>query len=411
MPKNRQESGMIHCFYAKNSGSIREGVELDFRVPGTTPDHPRFRRSATVPNVRLPSVIVLIGPNGSGKTTLLRTMTSTASFMTRSFDYRSDEGILGFFAFGSRESRREPTRVEIDFDADWPFCDSDGRSALRYTLELLRDESGRGQASRVGYEALHAFPNGRPRRVFERRGEAPVQVAKDLGLRPGDDRLASIPPDASVIATLAKLGVAPFAAMARDIGAVQSNIAGPDPWRSPDDVAARTYQNVPEFVEKVSDVLPRLDLGIEEMKVYELSDGPALGFKHRGLDAPVPLLRESAGTRHLIRTFPILQFALEAGSLAVLDDFDVGFHADLAVEIIRWFQSEDRNPRGAQLVCSTHNLSLLDDLEKEEVFIAEKDRDGATRVYGVRHVAGVRRAENLQKLYRSGALGGTPTFG
>ena len=402
---------MIHRFYVKNFESIREGVDLDFRVPGTTPDHPRFRGSATVPNVRLPSVIVLIGPNGSGKTTLLRTMTSTANFMARSFDYRSDEGVLGFFAFKSPESRREPTRVEIDFDADWPFCGSDGRSALRYTLELLRDENGHGLASRVGYEALHAFPNGRPRRVFERRGEGPVHVAKDLGLRPGDDRLASIPPDASVIATLAKLGVAPFVAMARDIEAIQSNIAGSDPWRLPDDMAVRAYQNVPEFVEKVSNVLPRFDLGIEEMKVYEMSGGPTLGFNHRGLDVPVFLTNESSGTRHLIRTFPILQFALETGSPVVLDDFDVEFHADLAVEIIRWFQSEDHNPRGAQLVCSTHNLSLLDDLEKEEIFIAEKDRDGATRAYGVRQVAGVRRAENLQKLYRSGALGGIPTFG
>ena len=94
-----------------------------------------------------------------------------------------------------------------------------------------------------------------------------------------------------------------------------------------------------------------------------------------------------------------------------MDDFDAEFHADLAAEILRWFQSEDRNPHGAQLICSTHSLSLLDDLEKEEVFIAEKDRDGATRAYGVRQVPGVRRTEDLQKLYRSGALGGIPTFG
>ncbi len=402
---------MIHRFYVRNIQSVREGVELDFRVPGTTPDHPRFRRRASPPGVRLPSVIVLIGPNGSGKTTLLRTMISIVNFMARSFDYRSDEEVLDFFAFESHESRRKPTRVEIDFDTEWSPFGSDGRSVLRYTLELLRDENGHSQASRVGYEALHAFPNGRPRRVFERRGGGPVHVAKDLGLRPGDDRLASIPPNASVIATLAKLGVAPFMALAQDVGALQSNIAGSDRWHPPDDVAVRTYQELPEFVEKVSDVLPRFDLGIEEMKVYELSGGPVLGFNHRGLDTPVLLAGESSGTRHLIRTFPILQFALKLGSLAVLDDFDAEFHADLAAEILRWFQSEDRNPRGAQLICSTHNLSLLDDLEKEEVFIAEKNRDGATRAYGVRQVAGVRRAENLQKLYRSGALGGIPTFG
>lgn len=406
MQEIRRDNEMIHRFYVKNFQSVREGVELDFRVPGTTPDHPRFRRRAGS-SVRLPSVVVLVGPNGSGKTTLLWAMTSTARFMARSFDYRS---VLDFFAFQSPEARREPTRVEVDFDAEWPPYGSDGRSVLRYTLELLRDEN-RIQASRVGYEALHAFPNGRPRRVFERRGGAPVHVAKDLGLRPGDDRLTSIPPNASVIATLAKLGVAPFAVMARDIEAVQSNILGSDPWRPSDDMAVRAYQSLPELVGKVSDVLPRSDLGIKDMKVYELPGGPSLGFRHRGLDTPVLFMDESSGTRHLIRTFPSLEFALENGGLAVLDDFDAEFHADLAAEILRWFQSEDRNPRGAQLICSTHNLSLLDDLEKEEVFIAEKDRDGATRAHGVRQVAGVRRTENLQKLYRSGALGGIPTFG
>ena len=340
---------------------------------------------------------------------MLRAITATMNFMARSFGYQPGEGIIGFFAFESRESRREPTRVEMEFDAEWPPFDSGGGTVFRYTLELLRDDDI--LATRVGYEALHAFPRGRPRRVFERRGEEPVHVARGLGLRPGDDRLASVPPTASVIATLGKLGVASFAAMARDFEFVRSNVAGAERLNLSDDLAIRAYQEVPELTEKVSGMLPRFDLGIQNMEVRELPSGPALSFDHHGLDTPLRLISESAGTRHLVRTFPLLQSALDDGSIAVMDDFDVEFHADLAVEVLRWFQSMERNPRGAQLICSTHNLSLLDDLEKEEIFIAEKDRDGATRAYGVRQIAGVRRTENLQKLYRSGALGGLPSLG
>ena len=401
---------MIHRFYVRNYRSIREGVELDFRVPGTTPDHPRFRSGAAASGLRLPTTVVLIGPNGSGKTTVLRAMTNTMNFMAQSFGYQPGEGILGFFSFKSRESRRAPTRVELEFDAEWPPFDSGVGALFRYTLELLRDDDDI-LATRVGYEALHAFPRGRPRRVFERRGEEPVHVARGLGLRPGDDRLASVPPTASVIATLGKLGVASFAAMARDFEFIKSNVAGAERWHLSDDLAIRTYRNAPDLTENVSGMLPRFDLGIQNMRVYQLSSGPTLVFDHHGLDAPLDLISESAGTRHLVRTFPLLQSALDDGSLAVMDDFDVEFHADLAVEVLRWFQSAERNPRGAQLICSTHNLSLLDDLEKEEIFIAEKDRDGATRAYGVRQIAGVRRTENLQKLYRSGALGGLPSLG
>ena len=106
-----------------------------------------------------------------------------------------------------------------------------------------------------------------------------------------------------------------------------------------------------------------------------------------------------------------LDTALETGGLAVMDALDNDLHADLVDEILGWFRREDTNPRNAQLICSLHGLSALDDLEKEEVFIVEKDREGATRAYGVRDVEGIRRSSDLRKLYRSGALGGLPSFG
>lgn len=409
--KYRRMSSMIHRFYVKNFASVRDGLDLDFRVPGTTPDLPRFRKSKACPNVRLPTVILLIGANGSGKTTLLRALRETSSFAADSFAYPADEGILGFRPFLSQKSNSEPTRIEIDFEAAWFSPNSEDPSLYRYTLEIHHEESLSSQSRRVKYEALHTFSTGRSRRLFERRNGKPVYVAKHLALRPGDERLASIPSNASIVSTLAKLSVEPFVTMAQDLRSIQSNIVGFEPWHPPDDLAVRHYQASPELVEKVSDILPRFDLGIKNMDIYRLQRGPTLKFDHHGLEVPVLLPFESSGTRHLVRMFPLFYSALETGSLAALDDFDVEFHADLAVEIMRWFQGEDRNPRGAQLICSSHNLSLLDDLEKEEVFIANKDRSGATYAYGIREVTGVRRSESLQQLYRSGTLGGLPAFG
>ena len=78
LTKKRYYLRMIVSFSVENYHSIREEVVLDLRIPGTAPDLPRFRRSEAKPDIRLPSVVVLIGPNGSGKTTLLSALNATA---------------------------------------------------------------------------------------------------------------------------------------------------------------------------------------------------------------------------------------------------------------------------------------------------------------------------------------------
>ena len=84
---------------------------------------------------------------------------------------------------------------------------------------------------------------------------------------------------------------------------------------------------------------------------------------------------------------------------------------DIAGEMLGWFRSRETNPKDAQLLVSSHNVGLLDDLEKEELFIVEKDADGATRVHGAQDVRGLRRDTRLYPKYRAGVLGGIPKIG
>ena len=215
-----------------------------------------------------------------------------------------------------------------------------------------------------------------------------------------------------MISTFAKFDVEPFPLIAADFMAVQRNIAGPEALQPSTDLVTRFYRDNPELVTRLSDRLQRSDLGIERMRVEPLPDGQwILVFDHQGLDAPVILSNESTGTRHLVHVFPQLDMALQTGHIAIMDALDSELHTELVGEVLRWFQRPETNPSGAQLICSLHSMSALDDLDKEEVFIVEKSPDGATSVHGARQVAGLRRTENLLKVYRSGALGGLPTLG
>ncbi len=174
----------------------------------------------------------------------------------------------------------------------------------------------------------------------------------------------------------------------------------------------QVYRNHQPLVEQVSDKLSRFDMGIGKMAPQLLPDGTwLLTFAHNGLDSPVVLDNESAGTRHLVHVYPQIHFVLELGHLAIMDALDTDFHTELSVEILEWFRREDTNPHNAQLICSIHNLSILDDLEKEELYLVEKSAEGATSIYGASEIMGLRRVGNLQKQYRSGIMGGLPTFG
>lgn len=399
---------MIHKIIISNFGSIRDPLELNFRIPGTTPDLPRFRASSARPETRLPSVVAFVGPNGSGKTTILNALSSTAQFAAFSHDH----GMTGFWPFLATESVVRPTRIQIDLDADWFSVEDEERFDLyRYTLELAYQPDSR-TATRVAYEALHMFPRGRPRRVFERRGDNPVYVSRVTGVKPGSERLEFVRSDASLVSTMAKLNVRPFARMHAFLGCIGSNLSDNKLLTPDEESIVEDFQHDPELVAEVSRSLQRVDLGIESLDLAADSDKPAtISFKHPGLDWPIPFGMESAGTRNFVHLFPEIFGALETGAVSVLDALDYELHPDLAAEMIHWFQSPETNPHGAQLFCSLHNVAVLRQLEKDELVIVEKTSEGVTRAYGAWQVEGVRRSASLDREYRSGALGGLPHLG
>ena len=404
---------MITSFSVSNYQSIREEVVLDLRIPGTAPDLPRFRRSASKPDIRLPSVVVLIGPNGSGKTTLLKALIAVAQLASSASPTEAHNPINGFMPFLSLETRRKTTRFCIELETDW-LAPGEARQLFRYELAVARDASVL-QRHFFHYEALSCFPKGRPRRLFERGNPGePIYASGEFRLKPNDDRLKAVRSDTSVLATLALLNVDLAMQIVNDMRLFlwSSNIVYHGKWEPPTETIIQLLEQNPELRAWVEKLIQSSDLGIQGFGIRQgILGGKTAVFNHHGLDEPVDLHSESSGTKRLFHQLPKIYFALNRGLPAVLDEIDGDLHVNIASEVFDWFRFRETNPNDAQLFVTSHNVGLLDDLEKEEVFIVEKDGSGATKVHGAQDVRGLRRDARLYPKYRAGVLGGLPKIG
>ena len=401
---------MIHRFSVSNYGSIREEVTLDLRIPGTAPDLACFRRSEAKPDVRLPAVAVLMGPNGSGKSTLLRALVD----VIRIASILQHQPPLRLLPFFSKETESDPIRFRLEGEWD-ALAPGETPGLFRYELAVGPVEMDEGVVGQfILHEALLHFPKGRPRRLFERSNPGtPIYVARDFGITPGDDRLKAVRADASVLATLELLNVGLASEIVRRLRRLleSTNIVGYNTFAADTSTVIGWLESRPKSQRWISEQIKCSDLGISGMHIVDGGGTKQVLFDHSGLDTPVHLGLESSGTWRLFHSLPAIKHALDSTGLTILDEIDGYLHVDIISEILGWFRSREGNPNNAQLLATSHHVGLLDDLEKEEVFIVEKDDTGATGIHGAQDVRGLRRDARLYPKYRAGVLGGLPRIG
>jgi hypothetical protein len=406
---------MIRKITIENYYSVKEKQVIDFLVPKNAPESDNFLLSRTGDGERLPAVIGFYGANASGKTTVLRAISALVQFGANSFfAYSPEAAIPDFLPFMHQDSWAKPSKISVEFDAYWMVPESewsgDASDLLkshwfRYDLHI-GNEPGRF-AGYVAYEALHWFPQGRPRMLFERTGQD-IKFSKEMDVPAGDPKIVSVRPNSSVISTLAQLNHPLMLKIRNDLIRVESNVVAMQ--ITAEDVL-KFYHRNPIALERLNDQLRRIDFGLRQMVVEASSTGLQARFTHEGLDHGIFWNEESAGTRSFIGVFPLVLFALETGSIATIDELESNLHPKLVSEIIQWFYDKNTNKHRAQLFFTAHNTSFLQDLEKDQVFFTEKYANGETKIYGAKDIQGLRREPDLAKKYMAGVLGAIPNIG
>lgn len=121
---------------------------------------------------------------------------------------------------------------------------------------------------------------------------------------------------------------------------------------------------------------------------------------------------ESEGTiKYFSLAFPIID-ALDNGKRLVVDELDSKLHPLLVRKIVTLFNSAETNPKGAQLLFTTHDTFLLSAglFRRDQVWFTQKDNFGATEAYSLAEYK-VRGSSPFERDYLQGKFGATPIIG
>lgn len=391
---------MLRKFRVKNFLSFRDWQTLDLTVAANAPDLPgRFVRSVPGSRDRFPTFVAIFGANASGKTNILRALTFVARFVQFSQNDPPNQPIpsLPFFSDNLHDNVSE-----FEIELDGAIGEMEQRGKFNYKLAISADQT------RVVEEELRYYPFNRPRRLFSRRGQN-FEFGEDFRIRNSDPSIEKIRNNSSIISTLAQFNHPLSIAIVDGLRFLQSNVVGiMGNLEFSIDMASRFYQESPTVLNEFVRLSAKFDMNIERIEVVSTDNGLTPLFYHRGVAVPIHHTFESHGTNRLFLLFPMLYFVLNNGGVAFVDEFDNAVHSLLLSEIVDMFVDPEINTNHAQLITVCQNPSILQEIEKEEVYFTEKNIEGATTIYGLKEIEGVRRESNIYAKYLAGAFGGVP---
>lgn len=111
----------------------------------------------------------------------------------------------------------------------------------------------------------------------------------------------------------------------------------------------------------------------------------------------------SEGTARLLCYLGWILAALDQGRVIVIDEIDAKLHFLVADYIIKLFNSIDTNPKNAQLICTAHNVMLMDeDLRRDQIYFTSKDKYGESSLVSLSDYKNVRKTDLFSKRYLAG---------
>lgn len=431
---------MLLRFACSNFRSIKEKQEILFTAAKYVKEHDEAARTVDgLPKQRVLPMVALYGANASGKSNMLKALEFLKRAALRSHvDW--EKGIDRQHFRLDPAWKDEPSSFEIDFLVDgvryhygfvcddeavreeWLYAKPPGRVLQTWFNRKIGEETEFGKPIRVQGEAFRkAGLESRKSLIITLIVQGNLDIYAHIGIffkndlcfydidRPG--RQAEIcmfrPQDAqSILEILCRAdtglsGIGAEAEVDSSHDSLMNEISGAFARNNSSKSIHLDPDKEKEMVKKIS-------------KMVEASDGirvNAVFYRNDRLNNDVQFSEndESRGTKRIFNMAVPLTSALRTGACLCIDELDSSLHTLLSRAIIGLFMDPKTNPKGAQLLFTTHDTNLLstDVLRRDQVWLTEKDTVGATHVYSLADFKLSAKAD-IETLYLEGRFGGLP---
>lgn len=413
---------MLIAFSVQNFRSIRDLQTLSMEA--RKDDHLAWSNLIEDGKLRLVKSSAIYGPNASGKSSFIDAMVWFRSFVIESSKEGQAGDSIGVTPFAlSTETENAPSHFEVEFRLN-------GYN-FRYGFELTSTE--------VCSEWLYRkSPTAKETRLFTREGQE-IQVSLP-SFKEGKGLEARTRPNALFISVCAQFNgvesgkVLGWMRRFRHVSGLNETgfyaftaerLQNPKYRAMLLELAQKADFNIHSLRSELEQITEdKLPPGMPaELKKRLLNDkvmSADIKTVHHKLDANQKIIGEvefdlqedeSSGTQKFVALSGPIMHTLEEGSILLVDELEARLHPRLTQAILDLFHSPV-NKRNAQLVCATHDVTLMDPerFRRDQIWFCEKDETGATDLFSLADIDSnlVRPTSKFSRQYMLGLFGAVP---